>query len=238
MLPIDVPTLESLEFVLQYAKSQARLLEVGCGEGDLAAAMSKAGLNVHAIDRSDEAIAVAKSKGVNAVCADILTYAEEPFDVVLFTRSLHHIQPLQLAINQAHKLLDSGGILLIEDFVPEIVNQDAISWLHETQSRIGRTAFCSHCERGHIKISTVDQWREHHFVKHEVATGASLKEAVSAKFPPVKIEMVPYLYRYAVDNIKAHEDGGELARKILLEETELIAKGKIPAVGIRIVARQ
>src|SRR5207253_10746950 len=50
--------------------------------------------------------------------SEFLDYRGGPFDVVLFTRSLHHM-PLDAALDRAEALLAHGGILVTEEFAYE-----------------------------------------------------------------------------------------------------------------------
>src|SRR5207247_9371063 len=76
----------------------ARVLEVGCGRGALAARLQARGLEVTALDASPEAVASARALGVQAVAGDFLEFVAEPFDAVLFPRSLHHLASLRRAV--------------------------------------------------------------------------------------------------------------------------------------------
>src|SRR5882724_11987615 len=107
--PIDVVTNETLQFVLRSIPSRnSRVLEVGCGNGDLAYELANLGHEVVAIDSSREQVTEAGRRGVDARVADFLDFKEDLFDVILFTRSLHHIQPLRPALARAHTLIKPG----------------------------------------------------------------------------------------------------------------------------------
>lgn len=104
-----MPTLgvaETLKFVRRFVPRGARILEIGCGDGELAAA-----LGAVAIDSSPDAVAVARSRGVDARLATWPCSIDGTFDAVLFTRSLHHISPLDEAIARI-----PAPLVLIEDF--------------------------------------------------------------------------------------------------------------------------
>jgi ubiquinone/menaquinone biosynthesis C-methylase UbiE len=236
MIPIDVASNESLAFVEEYAPINGRrLLEIGCGGGDLALALKNRGFNVRAIDISAEAIESAKQKGVDAECADILTYKDQPFDIVLFTRSLHHIEPLDDAVTAAKNLLKPGGVLLIEDFLPEIADEAAIQWFREKRSAIPESAV-NEDARKHTKISTLEQWQEH-FTEHRIAEGSAVRRAVEKQLPQSKVTRVPYLYRHIGDSIKVDADNAAaIAQAALDEEKAAIDNGSLVAIGMRIVA--
>jgi SAM-dependent methyltransferase len=72
-----------------------RVLEVGCGPGVLAERLLREGVDLTAIDVSEEQVAEARDRGVPAIVSDFLAFEASPFDALLFTRSLHHIAPLE-----------------------------------------------------------------------------------------------------------------------------------------------
>jgi len=84
-------------WVLRGVRPGANVLEVGCGIGDLSAAMGSAGADVLAVDLSPEVINWAKKNqncpGVKYRCQDIRTLEEgKPrFDMVIFSDSIEHI---------------------------------------------------------------------------------------------------------------------------------------------------
>ena len=46
MKPVDVPTRETVAFVMSHAAAAATVLEIGCGEGDVAYRAAQGGLTV------------------------------------------------------------------------------------------------------------------------------------------------------------------------------------------------
>lgn len=111
----------------------ARLLEVGCGRGALAVALMELGYRVTGVDRNAEMAAAAGDRGVPVVQADIRDITPgEGYDVVLFTRSLHHADDLDEILGHAASLLTPGGLLVIEEFAWERVNQAAAHFLRQS----------------------------------------------------------------------------------------------------------
>lgn len=117
MHPIDVATTETVEFLLRHLSPQPlRILEVGCGTGEVAARLQGYHHHVIAIDSEAKAIEQAQQLGVDARLAVWPLFEESAFDAILFTRSLHHIAPLDVALSHASQLLLPSGVLLVEDF--------------------------------------------------------------------------------------------------------------------------
>jgi SAM-dependent methyltransferase len=113
----DLPTAQTLAFVRAHAPPPpARVREVGCGDGALASRLQGVGYRVVAVDSSEAAVAAAVRRGLDARAARWPDFEESSFDLVLFTRSLHHIHPLDGAVARARHLLARAGRVLVEDF--------------------------------------------------------------------------------------------------------------------------
>jgi SAM-dependent methyltransferase len=104
-----VRLMELTEFVLsQLAPPPRRVLEIGCGDGELARALSECGYDVVAIDPEAPAGAIFRR-----------TTIEEfddpgPFDAVVASRSLHHVHDLGGMLDKLVRLLD--GPLILNEF--------------------------------------------------------------------------------------------------------------------------
>jgi len=105
-----------------------RVLEVGCGTGDVAiAACAPAGSDgaVSGIDAGPEMIAVARAKAARAGVAvdfrlepiEALTYPDATFDIVLSSLMMHHLPDdlKRQGLAEIARVLKPGGRLLIVD---------------------------------------------------------------------------------------------------------------------------
>jgi len=106
-----------------------RILDLGCGNGRLAILLAQAGNSVTGIDSSEEQIRLARGNAetVGPGTAANPDFHHAPmestglpdggFDVVILSQSLHHAAKPKEAIAESHRLLASGGRILILDLL-------------------------------------------------------------------------------------------------------------------------
>ena len=132
--PSDLQYADTASYINRYAPAaSARILDVGCGSGGLAALLGAAGHAVTAIDASETAVEKARKKGIPAQQADLLEYQGGPFDVVLFSYALHHISPLDQALEKVRSVLAPGGRVILEEFGIDRVDAPTAAWFFGTQ---------------------------------------------------------------------------------------------------------
>jgi SAM-dependent methyltransferase len=236
----DVPTLETLTFVEAHLPpGPVRILEVGCGDGALAARLQAGGRQVVAVDADEGAVALARQRGVEARVARWPEFDEAPFDVVLFTRSLHHLAPLALAVARARQLLRGPGRVLVEDFAFSEAEPLAAEWLYQVLAvldaagllRRGGNGFAEQLLRQGGALSA---WQADH--GHGLHTAAAMAGCLREHFPWVERAAAPYLYRYVCAVLEESERGYALARRVLELETRFAEVGRCPLIGRRWVA--
>ncbi len=137
LTPVAVPyTLAHLKPLLP--SLPARIAEAGCGQGALAVALADLGYDVTGVDRNAEMAASARERGVHVIQADINDISGE-YDVVLFTRSLHHAESLDNTLAHAVTLLAPGGQIIIEEFGWERVNHTAAGFFYDNRAKLVAT---------------------------------------------------------------------------------------------------
>lgn len=92
-----------------------RLLDVGCGTGDLAAVFGNRGWQIFGIEPSAQAAEHARAAGVDVVVGTLADapWQPESFDAITFNHSLEHIDDPAEALRQARQLLRPGGVVSI-----------------------------------------------------------------------------------------------------------------------------
>ena len=108
--PLDVAMQETVAFLTEWLPDGGRVLEVGCGAGHVAAELGRRGYAVIGVEANDKAVAAAREIGVEAVHATWMDYDPEDLqvDAVVFTRSLHHLHPLEEAVARIGQKVRAG----------------------------------------------------------------------------------------------------------------------------------
>ena len=220
-------------------KPPCRVLEVGCGSGAVALRLQTRGFTVTGIDASAEAAADCRAKGVQAVAGDFLSFRTEPFDAILFTRSLHHIETPAKAAEHAHALLRPGGRVIAEEFAVERMDSDTARWFYELRSLLEAAGLMSPDPGGEpLAASALDRWFQDHEGQNPVHAGEDMLVALGTRFELDRVESSPYLYRYFCDRIEPGDRGARVAHWVFELESLRIIEPTLRAVGLRVVGRK
>jgi 2-polyprenyl-3-methyl-5-hydroxy-6-metoxy-1,4-benzoquinol methylase len=92
-----------------------RLLDVGCGRGDLGSWFVRRSWSVVGVEPSAQACAVARGRGVRAREGTLATVEIEPeaYDAVVFRHSLEHVADPVGALGRARRALRDGGVVIV-----------------------------------------------------------------------------------------------------------------------------
>lgn len=192
--------------------SRARILEVGCGAGELALALAKRGHQVTAIDPDAPDGPIFRKVALEAF--------EEAgsFDAVVASRSLHHIENLEHGVDKIHALLRPEGVLILNEFAWDQMDEDTARWysMHVDNP--------SHKDASLLPENFPEAWVAEHEGLH---TSVTMKEALQRRFRSELFEWVPYL----AEHYLKHEH-------LVTEEENLIEAQKIKPIGFRYVGRR
>jgi SAM-dependent methyltransferase len=218
-----------------------RILEVGCGTGELAACLSRDGHAIVAIDIDPESVAAARRHGVDARVAKWPDFDDGNFDAVLFTRSLHHIHPLNGAVRHAANTLREGGRIIVEDFAHESADEKTLRWFVSTVRLLEATGSLGGedelLQNVLSKTVTLKAWRQNH--ENELHTAAEIDEQLERTSSPVIREDAACYFRYVADAITRIEERNSILQKLAEQEQTLSAQGSIVALGRRfVIARE
>ena len=104
--------------VLEWLAPQAgeRILDLGCGDGQLTQRIAASGAHVIGADASAEMVSAARARGIDAVeaPAELLPYADAQFDAVFSNAALHWVRDQDAMMKQVHRVLKPGGRFVAE----------------------------------------------------------------------------------------------------------------------------
>ncbi|MGI8480189.1 MAG: class I SAM-dependent methyltransferase [Gaiellaceae bacterium] len=109
------PDAREIAFAAVAEVSPGRVLEVGCGEGELAQRlMNDLRADVIALDQSPRMVELTMARGVDARVGDVqeLPFPDESFDVAVAAWMLFHVPALDLALSELARVLTPGGRLV------------------------------------------------------------------------------------------------------------------------------
>lgn len=92
-----------------------KILDVGCGRGDIGSAFVARGWTVSGVEPSEDACRAARERDIDAFAGTLeeAPFARENFDAILFQHSLEHVAVPREDVRRAWELLRPGGVLIV-----------------------------------------------------------------------------------------------------------------------------
>lgn len=228
----ELPTLatlatrEALAFLDRFLpQPPARLLIISDGDGDTARALARRGYAVTALDEE-------------------LSHYEPDlrFDAVLFTGSLHALQPVGRALDQAVQLLAPGGRILAEEPAFDRVNVHTARWFYDLESVLVAAEILEPPNAVHAaERRPLARWRLEHSFDPPLATGHDMLAAARERLDLSVVEEAPRLYRRLAERARNGPHAGPRAARVLEVvfelESRLVRERDIAAAGLRFVGK-
>jgi SAM-dependent methyltransferase len=205
------------EFVLSEMPSPpARVLEVGCGDGELSRGLTRAGYSMVGIDPEAPEGAIFRRIRLEDF------HDEGEFDAVVASVSLHHVDDPGSAVERVEQLLRDGGLLVLEEFAKERFTGATAEWYYHQRRALAAVGGDATPITEEFEV-WLHRWHEEHADIHPLA---ELRRELEARFTQRYGGWVPYLFDYAL--------------KDSLEplERELIESGAIEATGFRYIGER
>jgi len=192
----------------------ARLLEVGCGQGELTTSLAVARYDIVGIDP-----VAPTGEFFRRLRLEDLEESGEPYDAIVAGSALHHVRDLEAGLDKIVRLLRPDGLLVLDEFAWDRMDEPTLAWLAE-QSRALAAA------EGREPAGSLEQlradWKAEHLGLHGYE---AMRAALDERFAELAFEWVPYLHRSL---------GG--APTAVLEQA-LVDGGSIQPLGFRYAGR-
>jgi len=106
-----------LPLIEQFLNGTRRVLDVGCGEGQVSRRIASLGAEVVGLDPTAAQIRVAHERGGPArfirARSEQIPIADASFDAVVLCLALEHVDPFEPAIDEVARVLAPGGLFLL-----------------------------------------------------------------------------------------------------------------------------
>lgn len=119
-----------------------RILDIGCGRGNLLQALVERGATVAGLDPDEVMLEVAQTLAPSAAlkqgCAQLLPWGDASMHAAIFLNSLHHvpIPDMLLALDEAARVVGKGGSVIVVESLSEGSFFDALRLIEdETEVR-------------------------------------------------------------------------------------------------------
>lgn len=142
---------EAVELVSEAIKHErSKILDVGCGTGSMSLELARSGHDVLGLDIDEERVGIAKRTmredpspkrpgSLEYQVADFREWsgpAEEEYDVIIFSRSLHDLLNPEQIVSKAHSLLRNGGRIVCLEYAYDRLDRRTAIWLYQVRKML------------------------------------------------------------------------------------------------------
>ena len=212
-------------------RSQARVLDIGCGAGHATYAIAPHVREVHAYDLAEPMVALvartACGRGLHNVhtrqgAAESLPFPARSFDAIVSRLSAHHWRNVPAALSEMHRVLRPGGNVVLIDSMGAA---DPLCDSHLQTIELLR-------DRSHVRDYTLAEWQLF-FSTAGFTTGAAKTWRLHIEYaswiarmqtPSERASAIESLWRHAPDEVRSHfavRDDGSFDLEVLQIEGTL-----------------
>jgi SAM-dependent methyltransferase len=197
-----------LTFLASQLAAPLRLLEVGCGRGELALALAALGFDVTAIDPAAPEGSIFRRTGLEDFSD------ARGFDAVVASVSLHHVEDLGGALDKIASLLPPSGLLVLEEFAKERLAGPTARWYYHQRRALAEAG------REDTLAEDFDTWQRRSEAElAEIHPVSEIQKELTIRFAERFSEWRPYLYSHRLD------DAVEPLERRLIDEGAIDATG-------------
>ena len=162
----------------------ARVLEVGCGRGELTTALAVAGYDIVGIDP-----AAPEGELFRRLTLDEVDDTER-FEAVVAAFSLHHIRDLDAALEKIASLLQPEGVLVVDEFAWDLLDEPTLDWFWGQRRALAAAAADGAAPGSREELRA--EWDADHLGLHGYE---AMRSALAGRFDELAFERAPFLHR-------------------------------------------
>lgn len=115
---------QQVEIYSPYLEGKKKLLDLGCGRGELVAEFYNLGFDSLGVELDNELVNYARNKGLNVVEGDMIEFlnnSTQKFDAITCLHVIEHLYPYQIVelVRSASNCLEEDGLIIFETPNPE-----------------------------------------------------------------------------------------------------------------------
>lgn len=223
-----------------------RVLDVGSGLGHIALELARAGHDVTGVDVDEESVALATRATETDPLRDdrgpvsfqVARFPEGfrdrgPYDRVLISRVLHHIEDPTAALIKASELLAPDGRVICVEFAHDRLGPAGARWLARSQIRLSRSGWWPDGVAGSLDEETeriMREWRAG-YEEEGLNPLRDMLDPLQRMFRVRRSAWHPYLFWDLAADMRVPPDReGAVARRMRNEEAALLQQRRIRGV--------
>lgn len=214
------------------------IAEVGAGDGVIADRLRADGFDIVAVDADAATAKAATDQGREVLHADWLKWdgaGHGPFAALIFTRSLHHINPIEQAVEQMVRLAP-GGLLIADEFGHELVDAAGAQFLSDAWALLAAAGMRD--AEPIVDANPLEAWRERMTDEHHVTSSQHMLQAIRSVAEIEQMGNGRFLSQFAVHQLDPEHPFAAAVRDVLIAtEDARLAAGSMTKAGLRIIAR-